>query len=68
MPAKSRAQFRFLQALAHGGIKKPKSIGMTADQAKEYVSHNVGANSYAKLPEYSNPSQVPKPKRFKKLF
>lgn len=35
MPAKSRAQFRFMEAVAHGGVKKK---GLSASQAKEYVS------------------------------
>jgi len=35
MPAKSKAQFRFMQAVAHGGIKKP---GLSEATAKEYVS------------------------------
>lgn len=35
MPAKSKAQFRFMQAIAHGSIKKP---GLSAKKAKEYVS------------------------------
>jgi len=35
MPAKSKAQFRFMQAVAHGGVKKP---GLSAGKAAEYVS------------------------------
>ena len=35
MPAKSRAQFRFMQAVAHGGVKKP---GLSPAKAAEYVS------------------------------
>lgn len=35
MPASSKAQFRFMQAVAHGAIKRK---GLTAAQAKEYVS------------------------------
>jgi hypothetical protein len=35
MPAKSKAQYRFMEAVAHGGIKKK---GLSQKQAKEYVS------------------------------
>lgn len=35
MPAKSRAQFRFMQAVAHEGIKKS---GLSAAEAAEFVS------------------------------
>lgn len=35
MPATSKAQFRFMQAVAHGGVKKR---GLSVSQAKEYVS------------------------------
>lgn len=48
MPAKSKAQFRFMEAIAHGGFKKP---GLSAEKAKEYVSHNKGNMSYKSLPE-----------------
>jgi hypothetical protein len=34
MPAKSKAQFRFMQAVAHG---KAKSKGLSVKEAKEYV-------------------------------
>src|SRR5215471_9923787 len=34
MPATSKAQYRFMQAVAHGGIRKP---GLSKDQAEEYV-------------------------------
>lgn len=46
MPAKSKAQFRFMQAVAHGGIKKP---GLSEEKAKEYVE----GQNYKKLPDYS---------------
>jgi len=36
MPATSKAQFRFMQALAHDP-KLAKDHGMKASQAKEYV-------------------------------
>lgn len=48
MPAKSRAQARFMYGVANGSIK---SSGMTPAQAKEYVSHNKGNMSYQNLPE-----------------
>lgn len=35
MPAKSKAQFKFMQAVAHGGIKK---AGLSPAEAKEFVS------------------------------
>jgi hypothetical protein len=49
MPAKSKAQFRFMQAAAHGGLSQKD--GPTKAQAKEYVSHNKGSKSYNYLPE-----------------
>ena len=52
MPAKSKAQYRFMQAIAHGwrpkGKKKKSTI--TKDQAKEFVQDNKGTKSYKKLP------------------
>lgn len=48
MPAKSKAQLRFLQGVAHGSIK---AKGLSEDEAKEYVSHNQGERSYSNLPE-----------------
>lgn len=35
MPATSQAQFRFMEAVAHGSIKK---AGLSPDKAKEFVS------------------------------
>lgn len=43
-PATSKKQFRFMEAVAHGGIKKK---GLSAAQAKEYVA----GQSYKKLPK-----------------
>lgn len=37
-----------MEAVAHGGIKKP---GLSEEKAKEYVSENSGSKSYSKLPE-----------------
>lgn len=48
MPSVSKSQFRFMEAVAHGGIKKP---GLSEEKAKEYVSENSGSKSYSKLPE-----------------
>ena len=44
MPAVSKAQFRFMEGVAHGSIKKP---GLSASKAKEYVSGQSPKN----LPE-----------------
>lgn len=44
MPAKSKAQFRFMEAIAHGGIKKPD---LSPDKAKEFVQ----GQSYKALPD-----------------
>jgi len=35
MPATSKAQFRFMEGVAHGSIKKP---GLSPSKAAEYVS------------------------------
>lgn len=61
MPAKSQKQYRFMQAVAHGGIKKS---GLSAEKAKEYVSSNTGKESYTKLPEEHHKA---KKKALKKL-
>lgn len=37
MPAKSKAQFRFMQAVAHGTAKK-KPKGLSKEEASEFVS------------------------------
>lgn len=37
-----------MQAVAHGGIKKP---GLSPDKAKEFVSENKDKKGYKKLPE-----------------
>ena len=36
MPAKSQAQYRFMQGVAHGSIAGPK--GLSKEEAGEYVS------------------------------
>lgn len=46
MPTKSKAQFRFMQAVAHGSARaKPK--GLSREEAREYVS----GQSPKRLPE-----------------
>ncbi len=50
MPAKSKAQFRFMQMLAHDP-KKAREHGMTSEQASEYTSENKGSKKYSRLKE-----------------
>lgn len=38
MPVKSAAQFRFMQAMAHGKKKKGKGAGPSPEVAKEFLS------------------------------
>lgn len=47
MPAKSKAQFKFLQMIAHN----KKKSSMSSNQAKEFLSKNKGKAAYSKLPE-----------------
>lgn len=35
MPVRSKAQMRFMQAIAHGSLKKP---GLSKETAKEFVA------------------------------
>jgi len=51
MPAISKKQFKFMEAVAHGAFKKP---GLSPEKAKEYVSGNVGSKSYSHLPKIKN--------------
>ena len=51
MPAKSKAQFKLMQAAAHNP-KIAKKVGISKSIASEYTSSNVGKKSYDKLPEY----------------
>jgi len=44
VPAKSRAQFRFMEAVKHGGIRKP---GLSPSKAAEFTS----GVSYKRLPK-----------------
>lgn len=55
MPAVSKKQFKFMEAVKHGGIKKP---GLSPEKAAEYV--NGGHAQYEGLPEQKKP-------RFSKL-
>lgn len=43
MPATSKKQFRFMEAVKHGGIKKP---GLSPEKASEFVDHTA----YKSLP------------------
>jgi len=51
MPAQSKAQFKFMEMIAHNPKKmknKPKSL--SSEQAKEFLSKNKGKYSYKNLP------------------
>ena len=51
MPAKSKAQFRFMKLLEKNrGIMKKKP-SMSPKAAKEYTTENVGKMKYSNLPE-----------------
>lgn len=53
MPARSKAQFRFMKMLEHNPEKmKNKPKGLTPEKAKEFTSGNVGKNRFSKLTEY----------------
>lgn len=58
MPARSKRQFRFMQAAAHGAAKAP---GLSQSEAKEFVS----GQSPKGLPEKAPRRQVkyPSPKK-----
>lgn len=47
MPAQSKAQFRFMQALVHGGLKD-KPEGLSKGKAQEFIDKTP---SYKELPE-----------------
>lgn len=58
MPAKSKAQFKFMKMMEHNPeLAKQKRID--PEVAKEFTEENVGKKSYDKLPKET---------RFKKLF
>jgi hypothetical protein len=50
MPAKSKAQFRLMKAVANNP-KFAKKVGISEDVADEYTQSNVGKKAYGKLPE-----------------
>lgn len=61
MPAKSKAQFKYMKMLEHNP-EMAKQKGLSPEKAKEFTEENVGKKSYTKLPD-----EVKSP-RFKKLF
>ena len=50
MPAKSKAQFRFMQAAAHNPEFAAKA-GIKPGVAREYTKENKGKKRYSKLVE-----------------
>lgn len=50
MPAKSKAQFRFMKMMEHNP-EVAKEKGISPEQAKEYTSHNVGEKKFSRLRE-----------------
>ena len=50
MPAKSKAQFRLMQAAAHDP-KFAKRVGIPPSTASEYTEMNKGRKAYSKLPD-----------------
>lgn len=50
MPAKSKAQFRFMKA-AETDPRFAKKVGIKPSVAKEYTESNVAKKSYKRLPE-----------------
>lgn len=50
MPAKSKAQFRFMKA-AETNPKFAKKVGIDPEVAKEFTKANKGKKKYAKLRE-----------------
>ena len=49
MPAKSKAQFRLMQAAAHNP-DVAKKTGISQNVAKEFTESNVKSKAYSKLP------------------
>jgi hypothetical protein len=49
MPAKSKAQFRFMKAVESGSLKVP---GLSKKEAKEFTEENTGKRKFSKLKEY----------------
>ena len=50
MPAKSKQQFKFMQAAAHDPAFAAK-VGIKPEVAAEYTKENVGNKRYSKLKE-----------------
>lgn len=50
MPAKSKAQFRFMKMMEHNP-EKAKSKGISPSQAAEFTESNKGKKSFSKLPD-----------------
>jgi hypothetical protein len=46
MPAKSKAQYKFMKAVESGSLKVP---GLSKKEAKEYTKSNVGSKRFSKL-------------------
>lgn len=51
MPAKSKAQFKFMKMMEHNPEKAKKQGGPSPKQAKEFTESNKGKKSFSKLPE-----------------
>lgn len=53
MPAKSKAQFRFMKMLEKNPEKmKNKPKGLSSKEAGEFTKGNVGKKRYSKLMDY----------------
>jgi len=50
MPAKSKAQFRFMKMMEHSP-ELAKLNGISSEKAKEFTSKNVGNKKFSKLKE-----------------
>jgi hypothetical protein len=48
MPAKSKAQFKFMKMIESGAIKSP---GLSKSEAAEYTKGNTGPKRFSKLKE-----------------
>jgi hypothetical protein len=51
MPAKSKAQFRFMKMMEHNP-EMTKDGDISPAKAKEFTKENVGKKAYKKLPEF----------------
>jgi hypothetical protein len=49
MPAKSKAQFKFMKAVESGNLKAP---GLSKKEASEFTKSNTGKKRYSKLKDY----------------